>query len=113
MKQNEVRVLMSASSSVGFASSKTYVRLIKYQPSVRLMKTISPKGSDSQSVTSELPVRRDGLNWAKRLIVVRIYNYSFLSQRGSLIPYPFCHEFVIDFIDPLLVSQQLFPNKSL
>ena len=35
------------------------------------------------------------------------------TEEKSLIPYPLCHEFVIDFIDPLLVSQQLLLNKSL
>jgi len=35
------------------------------------------------------------------------------TEEKLLIPYPLCHEFVIDFIDPLLVSQQLLLNKSL
>jgi len=42
--------------------SKTRVRLIKGVRSVRLMRTLSPSCSDSQSVTSELTVRRDELN---------------------------------------------------
>ena len=42
-------------------SSKTRTPLIEYSCPVRLMITLSPTASDSQSVTSGLAVRQDGL----------------------------------------------------
>ena len=49
------------SLSAGLSSLSASFRLIKDSLSVRLLRTVSPTASDSQSVTRELPIRQDGL----------------------------------------------------
>lgn len=50
------------SLSAILSSLSASFRLIKDSLSVRLLRTISPTASDSQSITRELPVRQDGLS---------------------------------------------------
>ena len=56
-----IHQLFALHQELALASSKTRIYFIEYSRQVRLMKTISPKASDSQSVTIELAVRQDGL----------------------------------------------------
>ena len=61
-KNREIHRILVNHPELIFVSLSASFRLLNGSLSVRLLRTVSPTASDSQSITRELPVRQDGLS---------------------------------------------------